>query len=124
MSQYWSATVHSLTPYVPGEQPKIDNLVKLNTNEHPLGPSPRVIEAIKNATNDSLRLYPDPNADALKAALATHHQVTPQQVFVGNAVKRHIAAFNLNFETHTRLSIGIPANKLTVRIIASGLAIP
>jgi histidinol-phosphate aminotransferase len=84
MSQYWSATVHSLTPYVPGEQPKIDNLVKLNTNEHPLGPSPRVIEAIKNATNDSLRLYPDPNADALKAALATHHQVTPQQVFVGN----------------------------------------
>jgi histidinol-phosphate aminotransferase len=84
MSQYWSATVHSLTPYVPGEQPKIDNLVKLNTNEHPLGPSPRVLEAIKNATNDSLRLYPDPNADALKAALAAHHHVTPKQVFVGN----------------------------------------
>jgi histidinol-phosphate aminotransferase len=84
MSQYWSATVHSLTPYVPGEQPKIDNLVKLNTNEHPLGPSPRALEAIKNATNDSLRLYPDPNADALKAALAAHHHVTPKQVFVGN----------------------------------------
>ncbi len=56
MSQYWSATVHSLTPYVPGEQPKIDNLVKLNTNEHPLGPSPRVLEAIKNASNDRLAL--------------------------------------------------------------------
>jgi len=84
MSQYWSTTVHSLTPYVPGEQPKIDKLVKLNTNEHPLGPSPRALEAIRHATNDSLRLYPDPNADALKAALAKYHHVTPQQVFVGN----------------------------------------
>jgi len=84
MSQYWSATVHSLTPYVPGEQPKMDNLVKLNTNEHPLGPSPRVLEAIQSATTDSLRLYPDPNADALKAALAAHHNVTAAQIFVGN----------------------------------------
>lgn len=84
MSQYWSAIVHSLTPYIPGEQPKIDNIVKLNTNEHPRGPSPRVLEAIKIATNDSLRLYPDPNADALKAVLAAHHHVTPQEIFVGN----------------------------------------
>jgi histidinol-phosphate aminotransferase len=84
MSQYWSAVVHSLTPYVPGEQPKMDNLVKLNTNEHPLGPSPRALEAIRAATNDSLRLYPDPNADALKATLARHHGVQTNQVFVGN----------------------------------------
>lgn len=84
MSQYWSAVVHSLTPYVPGEQPKMDNLVKLNTNEHPFGPSPRALEAIRAATNDSLRLYPDPNADALKAALARHHGVQANQVFVGN----------------------------------------
>ena len=84
MSQYWSAVVHSLTPYVPGEQPKMDNLVKLNTNEHPFGPSPRALEAIQAATNDSLRLYPDPNADALKAALARHHGVQANQVFVGN----------------------------------------
>ncbi|MEY4726745.1 MAG: hypothetical protein RLZ36_1372, partial [Pseudomonadota bacterium] len=84
MSQYWSDTVHSLTPYVPGEQPKINNLIKLNTNEHPFGPSPRVLEAIQSANNDTLRLYPDPNADTLKAALAAHHHVTPEQVFVGN----------------------------------------
>jgi len=62
--------VHGLTPYVPGEQPQIDNLIKLNTNEHPWGPSPRALEAIRAATNDSLRLYPDPNGDALKAELA------------------------------------------------------
>lgn len=84
MSRFWSAVVHGLTPYVPGEQPKIDNLVKLNTNEHPYGPSPRALEAIRSATNDSLRLYPDPNADALKAALAQRHGVQPAHIFVGN----------------------------------------
>lgn len=84
MSQYWSAFVHGLTPYVPGEQPKISKLIKLNTNEHPWGPSPRALEAIRAATNDTLRLYPDPNADALKTALARHHGVQANQVFVGN----------------------------------------
>ena len=84
MSRFWSAVVHGLTPYVPGEQPKLDNLVKLNTNEHPYGPSPRALEAIRAATGDGLRLYPDPNADALKAALAKRHGVQPQQIFVGN----------------------------------------
>lgn len=76
--------MHGLTPYVPGEQPKIDNLIKLNTNEHPWGPSPRALEAIRAATNDNLRLYPDPNGDALKAELARHHGVSSSEVFVGN----------------------------------------
>lgn len=84
MSQYWSAVVHGLKPYVPGEQPKMSQLVKLNTNEHPDGPSPRVLAAIRAAVNDDLRLYPDPNAQALKAALARHHDLTSSQVFVGN----------------------------------------
>ncbi len=84
MSRFWSAVVHGLTPYVPGEQPKLDNLVKLNTNEHPYGPSPKALEAIRAATGDSLRLYPDPNADALKAALARRHGLQPKQIFVGN----------------------------------------
>ena len=84
MSRYWSAVVHGLTPYVPGEQPKLEKLVKLNTNEHPYGPSPRALAAIRDATGDGLRLYPDPNADALKAALAARHRVEPRQVFVGN----------------------------------------
>ena len=84
MSRFWSAVVHGLTPYVPGEQPKLDNLVKLNTNEHPYGPSPKALEAIRAATGDALRLYPDPNADALKAALAQRHGLQPSQIFVGN----------------------------------------
>lgn len=84
MSSYWSAIVHGLTPYVPGEQPKISQLIKLNTNEHPGGPSPRVLEAIRQATDDNLRLYPDPNGEALKTALARHHGLQATQVFVGN----------------------------------------
>jgi histidinol-phosphate aminotransferase len=84
MNPYWSPIVHDLVPYVPGEQPKLEQLVKLNTNENPYGPSPRALEAMRAATGDSLRLYPDPNSEALKTALAGHLRVRPEQVFVGN----------------------------------------
>ncbi len=84
MSQYWSAVVHGLTPYVPGEQPKLANLVKLNTNENPYGPSPRVLDAVRAEAADTLRLYPDPNSDRLCAGIAAYHGVNADQVFVGN----------------------------------------
>jgi histidinol-phosphate aminotransferase len=84
MSKFWSDVVHKLTPYVPGEQPKLGNLVKLNTNENPYGPSPKVIAALKLEAADSLRLYPDPNSDTLKAAIAEVHHLQAKQVFVGN----------------------------------------
>jgi histidinol-phosphate aminotransferase len=82
--RFWSPVVRTLTPYVPGEQPRIDGLIKLNTNEHPLGPAPGVLAAIREAADDSLRLYPDPDARALKEALAQLHGLPPAQVFVGN----------------------------------------
>ena len=84
MSRFWSDLVHELTPYVPGEQPRAPELVKLNTNESPLGPSPRALEAIRAEAADTLRLYPDPDATALRQALARYHRVQPDQVFVGN----------------------------------------
>ena len=84
MSRYWSAVVGGLDPYVPGEQPKVVDLVKLNTNEHPLGPAPSALAAMKDALSDSLRLYPDPSSEGLRVAIATHHGVNPNQVFVGN----------------------------------------
>lgn len=85
MSQFWSQLVHTLTPYVPGEQPKGDSLIKLNTNENPYPPSPAVHAAINSQlAADKLRLYPDPNADLLKSALAKTYQLSEQQVFVGN----------------------------------------
>ncbi len=70
MSRFWSPRVSRLSPYVPGEQPKIANLTKLNANENPYGPSPRVLEAIRAEVGDDLRLYPDPDASALKQAIA------------------------------------------------------
>ncbi|WP_413044250.1 histidinol-phosphate transaminase [Pseudomonas sp. YJ42] len=84
MSKFWSSFVKELVPYVPGEQPKLPNLVKLNTNENPYGPSPKAIKAMQAEVSDSLRLYPDPNGDRLKHAVADYYNVQPGQVFVGN----------------------------------------
>ncbi|MFT6122767.1 MAG: histidinol-phosphate aminotransferase [Oleiphilaceae bacterium] len=84
MSRFWSDIVHTLTPYVPGEQPKESNLIKLNTNENPFGPSPKVLEAIRAETNNELRLYPDPNASQLKSAIAQYHHVDEANIFIGN----------------------------------------
>ncbi|MCK6424283.1 MAG: histidinol-phosphate transaminase [Burkholderiaceae bacterium] len=87
MSPYWSPLVHQLAPYVPGEQPKLAQLVKLNTNENPYPPSPRVREAIEaelGADAARLRLYPDPTASALREGIARLHGLAADQVFVGN----------------------------------------
>jgi histidinol-phosphate aminotransferase len=83
MSRFWSPVVQNLSPYVPGEQPRQDGIVKLNTNENPYPPSPRVPEAIASAT-DRLRLYPDPGALALRETIADRYDVAPEEVFVGN----------------------------------------
>ncbi|WP_447589443.1 histidinol-phosphate transaminase [Aquipseudomonas campi] len=84
MSKFWSPFVKNLVPYVPGEQPKIANLVKLNTNENPYGPSPKAIAAMQAELGDTLRLYPDPNCDVLKQAVARYYDVPVNHVFVGN----------------------------------------
>jgi len=84
MSRFWNPDLQNLSPYVPGEQPKLEKLIKLNTNESPYGPSPKALTAIAANTNDSLRLYPDPDAKALKEAIAKHHGLHANQVFVGN----------------------------------------
>jgi len=84
MSKFWSPFVKDLVPYVPGEQPKLAKLVKLNTNENPYGPSPKALEAMRGELNDNLRLYPDPNSDLLKQAVADYYGVQGNQVFLGN----------------------------------------
>ena len=84
MSKFWSPFVKNLVPYVPGEQPKLAKLVKLNTNENPYGPSPKALAAMQTELNDNLRLYPDPNSDLLKNAVATYYGVQSNQVFLGN----------------------------------------
>lgn len=77
-------SVLQLHPYVPGEQPRIKGLVKLNTNENPYPPSPRVLEAVRAAVDQRLRLYPNPAADALRERLAALHGCAPENILVGN----------------------------------------
>lgn len=84
MSKYWSPLTASLVPYVPGEQPKDKTYIKLNTNENPYPPSPKVIEAIQTAAGDDLRLYPDPTCEALVQAAADYYKLPASQVFAGN----------------------------------------
>ncbi len=87
MSRFWSQIVRELTPYVPGEQPRQANLVKLNTNENPYPPSPAVLAAIRAELGDDgarLRLYPDPQGTALREAIAEQEGLSPDHVFVGN----------------------------------------
>jgi histidinol-phosphate aminotransferase len=102
MNPYWSDVVKGLTPYVPGEQPKLANLVKLNTNENPYGPSPKALTAIRAEVGDSLRLYPDPNADRLKQAVAAFHGIEANQVFVGNGSDEVLAHIFLGLLKHER----------------------
>ena len=85
--RFWSPTVRELQPYVPGEQPKIQNLLKLNTNENPYPPSSKVVAAVQAVLEnsaDALRLYPDPDASELKQAIAKQQSVAVDHVFVGN----------------------------------------
>ncbi|MGA4644588.1 pyridoxal phosphate-dependent aminotransferase [Limisphaera sp. 4302-co] len=76
--------VRALQPYVPGEQPRAKGLIKLNTNENPYPPSPRVLEAVRAAVDGRLRLYPDPTAERLRQKLAHLHNCDPDQILVGN----------------------------------------
>ncbi|HMX15230.1 MAG TPA: histidinol-phosphate transaminase [Rhodocyclaceae bacterium] len=100
---YWSPVVRGLSPYVPGEQPKLANLVKLNTNENPYGPSPRVLEALRGEVGDGLRLYPDPNAERLKEAVAGFFGgISPREVFVGNGSDEVLAHVFLGLLKHDR----------------------
>ncbi len=84
MSRFWSDVAAGLTPYVPGEQPRGDRLVKLNTNENPYGPSPQVLAAIAGTSADELRRYPDPQSTALREAFAARAGLSVENVFIGN----------------------------------------
>ncbi|AKG34321.1 histidinol-phosphate transaminase [Paenibacillus durus] len=84
MNKYWSETIKGIAPYVPGEQPRAGRLVKLNTNENPYPPSPEVLNAMKAAVTDKLRLYPDPNCSRLRETASRHYGIPAEQIFSGN----------------------------------------
>lgn len=79
----WRDNLRTIEPYVPGEQPNLPDMIKLNTNENPYPPSPKVVEVLKSFDCDSLRLYPDPNSQLLADALAKRYGLASDQVFLG-----------------------------------------
>lgn len=97
LSCYWSDIVKNIKPYIPGEQPRDKKYIKLNTNENPYPPSPRVLEAIKQAADGSLRLYPDPTCSELRETLAQCYNLKKEQVFVGNGSDELLAFSFLAF---------------------------
>ena len=97
MSKYWSNIARNIKPYTPGEQPTDKKYIKLNTNENPYPPSPQVLAAIKDAVNEDLKLYPDPNCDALRSVIAQRHGLTVEQIFAGNGSDEILAFAFLAF---------------------------
>ena len=103
MSVFWNTRTKNLSPYIPGEQPKDRKFIKLNTNENPYPPSPKVIEAIQKAAGENLRLYPDPECGEFRQAVAARYGVKPEQVFAGNGSDEILAfAFAAFFESDTK----------------------
>ncbi|NML42842.1 histidinol-phosphate transaminase [Ramlibacter sp. G-1-2-2] len=101
-NKFWSDGVDAIQPYVPGEQPAIAGLVKLNTNENPFPPSPAALAAIRAATNEDLRLYPDPDSTRLRQAFAQAHGIAPEFVFAGNSSDEVLAHAFLGLLKHER----------------------
>lgn len=89
--------IRDLHPYTPGEQPQDQQYIKLNTNENPYPPSPKVLQAIKDAANDTLRLYPDPQCGTLRRTIAEYYDLKKEQVFVGNGSDEVLALVFLTF---------------------------
>ncbi|MHC6179499.1 histidinol-phosphate transaminase [Clostridium sp. JNZ X4-2] len=97
MSKYWSEITRSVEPYVCGEQPKDKKYIKLNTNESPYAPSPKVLNAIKNAAEGNIRLYPDPGCDKLRETISNYYGLNKDQIFVGNGSDEVLAMSFLTF---------------------------
>lgn len=97
MSKFWSKMTQRAEPYVPGEQVEETDIIKLNTNENPYPPSPKVIEALQKGINSDLRLYPSPTMDELRTTIGEYYNLTKENVFVGNGSDEVLAFSFMGF---------------------------
>jgi histidinol-phosphate aminotransferase len=119
MSGYFRKNIAALAGYVPGEQPRDENVIKLNTNENPYPPSPRVLAALRKATSRSLRLYPEPLADSLRAVAATVYGVKPENILAGNGSDEILSIIMRSFVgPQDRVAIPVPTYSLYDTLIA------
>ena len=106
MPKYWSHKAGAITPYVAGEQPRIADIIKLNTNENPFPPSPRVLRELRAFNAEHLRLYPAPDGGAFREAAAKLHGVNPESVYCANGSDEALAiAFQAFFDEDSALKI-------------------
>ena len=119
MSVYFRKNIAALAGYVPGEQPRDENVVKLNTNENPYPPSPRVLAALRKAINRSLRLYPEPLADSLRAVAADVYGVKPENILAGNGSDEILSILMRSFVgPQDRVAFPVPTYSLYDTLIA------
>lgn len=119
MSGYFRKNIAALAGYVPGEQPRDENVIKLNTNENPYPPSPRVLAALRKATSRSLRLYPEPLADSLRAVAATVYGVKPENILAGNGSDEILSIIMRSFVgPQDRVAFPVPTYSLYDTLIA------
>src|SRR5882762_2545260 len=107
--------IRMLHGYVPGEQPRIAGLIKLNTNENPYPPAPGVLKAIRAAADDRLRLYPNPTAEPLRRKLAKFHNCEPENIIIGNGSDELLALAVRAFVEPERA--GIPKRKQSLNTV-------
>ncbi|TRM11311.1 histidinol-phosphate transaminase [Lentibacillus cibarius] len=104
MHKFWSETVKRTEPYVPGEQLNDSDIIKLNTNENPYGPSPKVVAAIQSELTRKLQLYPSPSADKLRSDIGQYYGLDKDHIFVGNGSDEVLAfSFMAFFETDAHI---------------------
>ncbi len=119
MSAYFRNHIAALTGYVPGEQPRDENVIKLNTNENPYPPSPRVFTALRKAINRSLRLYPEPLADNLRSIAARVYGVKPENILAGNGSDEILSIITRSFVgSQDRVAFPVPTYSLYDTLIA------
>jgi histidinol-phosphate aminotransferase len=128
VSVFWNQRTSGLSPYVPGEQPKDRKCIKLNTNENPYPPSPKVVEAILSRMGDdgeSLRLYPDPLCSDFREAVAAAYGVTKEQVFPGNGSDEVLAfVFGAFFESAEAASAQATSTEAAVEMPKKAVLFP
>jgi histidinol-phosphate aminotransferase len=118
MSGYFRRNIAAMHGYIPGEQPQEDGYIKLNTNENPYGPSPRVLAALKRAVNPTLRLYPEPSSETLRSVAASVYGVKPENIIVGNGSDELLSMIMRSFvDPGDRVAFPIPTYSLYETLI-------
>ena len=125
MSVYFRKNIAALAGYVPGEQPRDEKVIKLNTNENPYPPSPRVFAALRKAINPSLRLYPEPLADSLRAVAASVYGVKRENILAGNGSDEILSIIMRSFiGPKDRVVFPVPTYSLYDTLIAIQQGVP